>query len=89
MSTGSRKNLTVYAGKFCKGKDKKMARSSENRGTDKNRLHVVFSRPEPIEPETAETSPHALETVPQTTIDESFLLFLYLFERRDHEPREQ
>ena len=30
-----------------------MARSSENRGTDEDRLHVVvfFSRPEPIEPE--------------------------------------
>ena len=28
-----------------------MERFSENRGTDKDRLHVVFSRPEPIEPE--------------------------------------
>ena len=35
-------NLTVYTCKFCKGTDKKMARSSENRGTDKDRLHVVF-----------------------------------------------
>ena len=35
-------NLTVYTSKFCKGTDKKMARSSENRGTDKDRLHVIF-----------------------------------------------
>ena len=35
-------NLTVYTCKFCKGTDKKMVRSSENRGTDKDRLHVVF-----------------------------------------------
>ena len=35
-------NLTVYTGKFFKGTDKKMARSSENRGTDKDRLHVFF-----------------------------------------------
>ena len=36
--------------KFCKGTDKRMVRSLENRGTDKDRLHVVFSWPEPIEP---------------------------------------
>ena len=36
-------NLTVYTRKFCiRGTDKKMARSSENRGTDKDRLHAVF-----------------------------------------------
>ena len=35
-------NLTVYMHKFCKGTDKRMAWSSENRGTDKDRLHVVF-----------------------------------------------
>ena len=35
-------NLTVYSRKFCKGTDKQKARSSENRGTDKDRLHVVF-----------------------------------------------
>ena len=34
--------LTVYTRKFCKRTDTKMARSSENRGTDKDRLHVVF-----------------------------------------------
>ena len=37
-------NLTVYTRKFCKGTDKRMARSSENRGTDKERLHAVFFR---------------------------------------------
>ena len=37
-----RQNLTVYTHKFCKGTDKRMARYSENRGTDKDRLHVVF-----------------------------------------------
>ena len=35
-------NLTVYTRKFCKGTGKRMARSSEIRGTDKDRLHVVF-----------------------------------------------
>ena len=35
-------NLTVYTCKFCKGTHKKMARSSENRGTDKDRLQFVF-----------------------------------------------
>ena len=35
-------NLTVYTHKFCKGTDKRTARSLENRGTDKDRLHVVF-----------------------------------------------
>ena len=35
-------NLTVYTHKFCKGTDKRMARSSEIRGTDKDRFHVVF-----------------------------------------------
>ena len=37
-------NLTVYTRKFRKGTDKKMARSSENRGTVKDSLHVVFFR---------------------------------------------
>ena len=35
-------NLPVYMRKFCKGTDKRMTRSSENRGTDKDRSHVVF-----------------------------------------------
>ena len=35
-------NLTVYTSKFCKGTDKKLERFSENRGTDEDRLHVVF-----------------------------------------------
>ena len=30
--------------KLCKATDKRMARSSEIRGTDKDRLHVVFSK---------------------------------------------
>ena len=38
-------NLTVYTCKFCKGTDKRMARSSEIRGTDKDRLQI-----EQIEP---------------------------------------
>ena len=42
--------MTVYTHKFCKGTDKGKARSSGYRGTDKDRLHVVFSRPELIEP---------------------------------------
>ena len=37
-----RQNLPVYMRKFCKGTDKRMTRSSENRGTDKDRLHVIF-----------------------------------------------
>ena len=45
-------NLTVYTGTFCRGTDKRMARSSENRETDKDRLHVVFFEAEPIEPGT-------------------------------------
>ena len=44
-------NLTVNTRKLiCKGTDKRTARSSENRRTGKDRLHVIFSRQEPIEP---------------------------------------
>ena len=86
-------NLTVYTRKFCKGMDKKMARSSENRGTDKNRLHVVF-----FETGTDRARDMKLQRLvrmrlrpylKRSTIDESFLLFLCLFERREHELREQ
>ena len=61
-----------------------MAGSSENRGTDKDRLHVIFRDRNRWSQriETGETSPHALETVPQTTMDEAFLPVLCLFERR-------
>ena len=93
MSTGSSKILTVYTRKFCKGTDKKMARSSENRGTDKDRLHVVF-----FETGTDRARDMKLQRLvrmrlrpylKRSTIDESFLLFLCLFERREHELREQ
>ena len=46
----SQQNLTVYIRNVCKGTDKTKTQSSENRGTDKDRLLVVFSKQEPIEP---------------------------------------
>ena len=44
MSTGSNKICPFIRASFVRERIKEMARSSENRGTNKDRLHVVFFR---------------------------------------------
>ena len=71
-----RQNLTVYTHKFCKGTDKRMARSSENQGTDKDRLHVVFfvtGTDRASDMKLLRLVRMRVLSVPQTTMDESSL----------------